>query len=460
MTTTLVIPSKIAAELRALVQLDVETGGVLLARLVQSECGDWRLLASRLRLVGDNAYVRRDSHRLEIRSDGYVPALREADDLKMIPIWIHTHPGEGSSSKSSEHDRRVDEQLSEVFRLRSGSRFYGAATFSPAASGLRFTGMIDDGQQTYTIDRLMMVGPRLSLHWSEFTKDRPLPVLFDRNIKAFGGDIQRVLGDLRIAVVGCGGTGSAVAEQLVRLGVRHFTLVDPDRLTESNITRVYGSGVADVGRLKVDILKDEILRVAPDAEVNLVAGMITVKATARSLIGYDVLFGCTDDNAGRLVLSRLATYMLIPVFDTGVLITSDERGRLIDIHGRVTILHPGAACLVCRNRIDLSRAASEMLSPEERTRRVDEGYAPALAGAEPAVVTFTTLVAATAVSELLERLIGYGSEPPPTEILLRVHEREISTNVQEPKERHYCHPASGKLGLGDTDPFLEQTWPI
>jgi len=76
------------------------------------------------------------------------------------------------------------------------------------------------------------------------------------------------------------------------------------------------------------------------------------------------------------------------------------------------------------------------------------------------VVTFTTLVAATAVSELLERLIGYGPDERPSEVLLRCHEREISTNRALPRDGHYCHQSSGKLGLGITQPFLEQTWPV
>jgi len=68
-------------------------------------------------------------------------------------------------------------------------------------------------------------------------------------------------------------------------------------------------------------------------------------------------------------------------------------------------------------------------------------------------------VAAQAVSELLERLTAYGPTPAPSEVLLRMHEREVSTNLAEPREHHYCHRGSGKWGLGDTDPFLEQTWP-
>ena len=99
-----------------------------------------------------------------------------------------------------------------------------------------------------------------------------------------------------------------------------------------------------------------------------------------------------------------------------------------------------------------------MLAPDEHRRLAEEGYAPALSDPEPAVVAFTTQVASAAVSELLERLIHYGPDPVPTEILLRSHEREVSTNDQDPREGHYCHPGAQKLGLGVTEPFLEQTW--
>ena len=108
--------------------------------------------------------------------------------------------------------------------------------------------------------------------------------------------------------------------------------------------------------------------------------------------------------------------------------------------------------------MDLVRAAAEMRTPDERQRLENEGYAPALGAVEPAVVAFTTMTAAAAVSEMLERLIGYGASPRPSELLLRLHDRETSTNSAAPRSGHYCDPAIGKLGRGDTEPFLEQVW--
>ena len=83
------------------------------------------------------------------------------------------------------------------------------------------------------------------------------------------------------------------------------------------------------------------------------------------------------------------------------------------VFGRVTVVHPGAACLLCRERVDLRLAAAELRDPDEQRELEREHYAPALPGIEPALVPFTTMVAAYAVSELLERLIGYGEEMAP-----------------------------------------------
>lgn len=459
MTATLVAPDHIISELQAAAFNDVETAGVILASIVPAG-NSLRLLAREIHWVDESAYAVRAHNSLRIASDGYVQALARAERIGAAAIWLHTHPGMDSLPEPSRHDKIVDDQLADLFRIRTGSPYYGALIVSPTQGDFTFTGHLLDGVGApIDIGRLWSVGNRLRLRQSLHSLTSGLSPAFDRNVRAFGMAVQHTLNQLRVAIVGCGGTGSAVAEQLVRLGVRQFLLIDPDHLSASNVTRVYGSGLSDVDKPKVDVLASHLGRIAPDTIVDSTQGMITVEGTARKLTASDVIFGCTDDNAGRLVLSRLATYFLTPVFDCGVLLTSSEDGTLTGIDGRVTVLVPGQACLVCRGRIDLARAAAELLTPEERSRRVDEGYAPGLGRTEPAVVTFTTAAAAAAVSELLERLIGFGTEPRPSEMLLRYHEREISTNLAEPNDHHYCAPSAGKLGIGLTQPFLELAWP-
>ena len=460
MRTTLVLQEGLAAELHAAAGLDVETGGVLLARLVEAPNGDRRILGREIRWVPDEAYLKREPDELLITSLGYVPALGLAEASGCIALWVHTHPGERGLPLPSRYDRKVDRELADVFRLRTSAEYYGALIVSPRGSGLAFTGMLAaERRRPVKIDRIWQVGDGLRLTLAHDGSPASVDPLFDRNVRAFGPAIQSTLSALTIAIVGAGGTGSAVAEQLVRLGVRRLLLIDPDILSASNTTRVYGSSIGDIGRPKVQVLADHLQRIAPSLDCRVIQSTVSMEAAARELTSCDIIYGCTDDNAGRLVLSRLASFMLVPVIDVGVLLSSDSDGILSGIDGRITVLRPGSACLVCRGRIDLARAAAELRTPDERRRLEDEGYAPALGGIEPAVVAFTTAVAAAAVAELLERLIGYGPSPRPTEILLRMHEREISTNLRSPNPGHYCDPASDRLGYGAALPFLEQTWP-
>ena len=458
MSTTLVLPGSLAAELEERARLPDESGAVLLVRRHSAEDGDTRLLGRSLHWVPERAYLDRSPHEMRIRSDGYVPALGLAEEDRAIPLWLHTHPA--GPPIPSWKDARVEAALADVFRLRSGSDHFGTVIVSPSDGGMALTGTLQAGDSaSEPIDRFWLVGDRWRLHDAfDGHRRRFEPGVFDRSVRAFGEAVQRTIGELRIAVVGIGGTGSAVAEQLVRLGARRLLLVDADVLSASNVTRVYGSTPARVGEPKTAVVARHLRAIAPDLRCELVHGLCSSLRVARRLAGVDLIFGCTDDNAGRLVLSRLSSYYLVPVIDIGILLSSNASETLTGIDGRITILSPGNACLLCRGRVDLARAAAEMKTLEERIRLADEGYAPALAEVEPAVVTFTTMAASFAISELLERLVGYGDSPRPSEILLRIHDRAISTNRGAPRPGHYCDPNVGKLGWGDAEPFLDQIW--
>lgn len=456
---TLVLPERIASVMRGTLREKRETGGVLLVGVADAPDGSLRLLGREFHLVPEDAYERRSPTELVVCPEGWASALARAEQIGSGALWFHTHPGHRSAPFPSLRDRQVDELLDEPFRIRSAMELYGTIILAGTPRQPRFTGQVSRESEPRPIDNLLEVGDRVRLipagepETTRFERD-----LFDRNVRAFGGAVQDALSGLAVAVVGAGGTGSAVAEQLIRLGVRTLTVFDPDTLSMSNVTRVYGSTPSDVGRKKVDLLAEHLLRIAPDAQIRTVSSPIINEAAARRLIGSDVVFGCTDDNAGRLVLSRFASYLLAVVIDCGVLLSSNADGSLSGIDARVTVLTPGTACLVCRHRVDLARAQAELLPDAELARLQREGYAAALPGVEPAVVAFTTAVAAAAVGELLERLVGYGPRPAPSEVLLRLHEREMSANSAAPRDGHYCDPKTGKLGLGSGTPFLEQTW--
>jgi molybdopterin/thiamine biosynthesis adenylyltransferase/proteasome lid subunit RPN8/RPN11 len=455
-SATLVLTDAIAADLAALASRSVEHAAVLIVG-VHAAPAELRLLARELHEVGDE-YCDRHADEMTVSSAGWVHALGRAEALGAAAVWVHSHPA--GDPTPSRRDATVDGHLAGPFSVRSGSPTFASLVVAPSdsATAFTFTGRVQRAERGFPITRCLVVGSRMRVEASyDSPPETSQTSLYDRQVRAFGGELQRTLGTLRVGLAGCGGTGSAVAEQLARLGVRNLIAIDPDVLSESNTTRVYGSDLTKIGQPKVQVLADHVQMIAPVARVTAIIGKVTEEAIARQLADCDVVFGCTDDEAGRMVLSRLASYQLVPVIDCGVLIDSDG-GTVKGIHARVTVMHPGAACLLCRGRVDPALAAAELAPRDEHTRLVREGYAPELPGVEPAVVAYTTLAAALAVGELLERLVGYGPSPAPSELLARLHEREMSTNSQPCRPGHYCDPAAGLIGAGDTAPFLGQAW--
>lgn len=455
MSITLRLPPAIHAELNDMARGDVESAGVLLAHL-RTDGNRAIVTAFELVAVPEDAYEARTDRALQITSDGYVHALKIARVRGAIAIWVHSHPGNHSIPKASHHDRGVNAKLEPLFADQTETNQYGYLIVGHADEALTFTGEIT-GPVGGPISQIAATGERWTFR-TAFDHGTPMSYdLFDRNIRAFGNQIQQTIAGLTVGVVGAGGTGTAVAEQLARLGVRSFILIDPDTLSASNTTRVYGSTPRDVGRDKVNVLGDHLEAIAEDVQVMRLSDTVVSEQPAEALAFADVVFGCTDDNAGRLRLSRLPYYQLVPVIDCGVHIAADQNDTISGIFGRVTTLCPGTACLICRDRIDLALAEAEVRSMEEQQKLEKEGYAPALPGVEPAVVAFTTLVAATAVGELLERLVGYGETPTPSELVLYIHDRAIRGSIDPPRVGHYCDPASPRVGT-DTDTYLGLNW--
>lgn len=456
MNLTLRTAEDIYDEMLALAVAPVETAGVLLTRLVPVDESRAVLLAVALVPVPNDAYEIRTDRSLQITSDGYVHALKLARDRGLVALWVHSHPGDGAVVRPSVHDQVVNAELEGLFADRTGSGEYGYLVLGHEGGSLTFTGALA-GPLFGPISRLSVIGQRLVFRSAQDAPGAAVDELFDRHIRAFGSQIQKMIGTLTVAVVGAGGTGSAVAEQLIRLGVRTVVLLDPDDLSQSNTTRVYGSTPQDVGRSKVDVLGDHLERIAEGVTTVRIRDSVVREDVARALTGADVVFGCTDDNAGRLRLSRLPYFHLVPVIDCGVLLDASTDGMIRGIFGRVTTVLPGAACLMCRGRVDPLLAEAETRTEAEQRKLVKEGYAPSLPGVEPAVVAFTTMVAAAAVNELLERLVGYGNPDRPSELLLRIHDRAISLNEESPQAGHYCDPAHPKVGT-DLDMYLGLNW--
>jgi molybdopterin/thiamine biosynthesis adenylyltransferase len=411
--------------------------------------GDVTICVRAVSPIPDSAYLERSDDRLRIASDGFVHAFGQAASDHGCAGFAHTHPG--SEPWHSPLDDRLDEELALVAQRRTPGAPYLSLVVGGTSSAPTFAARMFFAGDQRRVDVMRVVGPSLRVYPANpgSTPDR-----FERQARALGEGSQAALAALRVGVAGAGGTGSAVVEQLVRLGVGEVVVADDDVVDETNLTRIYGSRDGDVGRPKVDVVREYASSISSATRVVALRGRVDELVVARRMRHCDVLFGCTDDHAGRSVLARLAFWYLLPLIDTGIVVHSDRDH--LEVTGRVTIIVPGTACLLCRDRIDPKAIATDRLPTAERRRLAKEGYVSGPPGPAPSVVAYTALTASTAVSELLNRLFVPTTDEI-SELILQVDQHAIRINTIPPRPGHFCANPN-QWGRADEEPFLGQLW--
>jgi len=430
-----------------------ESAAYLLCGLSQTDTETRLLVREVLRVAADDILESSAVH-MKIASRSFLRAIKRADLIGASFVFAHSHPA-GVPEHSPQDDREERALFSTAHVRIRNAGIHGSLVFSAPDRPVGRV-WLQDGSFS-PIDVVRVVGKRFRFHYGTDEQHGNLAI-FDRQVRAFGKDLQTLLKKLLIGVVGAGGTGSSASEQLIRLGAGHLLIADPQELEDSNITRVYGSGLGDVGIAKVGLVARLAERVGLQTHVDTLERAVTFESAIKEFRKCDVILACTDDQWGRSLLNRLSIYYCIPVFDLGVKIDS-ENGLLKSAQGRVTTLLPGYACLFCRKRLSPERIRLEAMSPEEAEHLRKDGYAPELPQPDPAVVPFTTATAAAAISELLHRLTGFrGDCDQSTEVILRFDENRIGRNQTPPEPQCFCSDRT-KWARGDCRLFLDSAWP-
>lgn len=263
------------------------------------------------------------------------------------------------------------------------------------------------------VDVSMIVGNSLKIQFGGAAQEEKSSQnqLHERTIQAFGRGTRELLSHLTIGIAGVSGTGSIVAEQLFRLGVKRLILVDDDYVEERNLGRILYSSVEDATNQvnKAIMLKNAFDRTGLETETIAVPTTIGIPSTVRLLSQCDLLFGCLDSADGRMQLNRISTFYSIPYIDLGVKLKSDY-GTISEISGSVRYLIPGQASLMSIGAISQSRIESDALlrdDPIQYRERLKEKYIEGAHEGSPAVISVNMSVASLAVLELLNRVHEY-----------------------------------------------------
>ena len=135
---------------------------------------------------------------------------------------------------------------------------------------------------------------------------------YERNIPALTEAECEILKKKRVLVVGCGGLGGHIIDQLARIGIGSIRVVDGDVFEESNLNRQLLSDVTLLGVSKAKAAAAHIARVNPDITVEAVKEFLTESNAAELVAGCDVVMDALDNIQGRKILAAACTKAGIP----------------------------------------------------------------------------------------------------------------------------------------------------
>lgn len=131
--------------------------------------------------------------------------------------------------------------------------------------------------------------------------------IFQREKLLIGNEKFDNISNKKVIVFGCGGVGSYVIEGLVRAGIKNIDIVDKDIVDETNINRQIIATVDNIGKYKVEVEKERILSINPEADVNIFK--IVFGENNSNLIDfskYDYVVDAIDDIKAKIEIIKKA----------------------------------------------------------------------------------------------------------------------------------------------------------
>lgn len=213
-----------------------------------------------------------------------------------------------------------------------------------------------------------------------------------------GPQSDKVLAAATIGMVGLGGGGSHIVQQMAHMGIGGYVNPDPDIIEETNTNRLIGGTLADVAAKlpKVAIAERLILGLQPNARI--ISAQKSWHEIADDLKLCDVIIGAVDSFKEREQLERFARKHLIPYIDIGMDVHALGKDGFL-VSGQVILSMPGCPCLRCCGLIT-----------DERLQREAERYGAA--GSRPQIVWANGVLASTAVGLLTQLLTCWHGAPP------------------------------------------------
>lgn len=348
-------------------------------------------------LVPQAGDLDRNSNIVEIRSSYTSRAMDRVGDCKLGIGVIHSHPlgwGTTPSFSDDEMDCYYGTDLFSGYGIGVDRPYCSLIANRDNDGSFEFSGRVFVKGHWLEVSDLLIVGDNLERICS-YRKQIPTgnQVALNESTTArleslLGSSSQERLRNSTVGVIGCSGTGSPAIEALVRAGVGNMIIVDPQRLSPSNLERIHGSTLEDVSSnlppFKVELMVRLAREINPDCRVTGIVGNVLDEEVRDELLRCDLILGCSDTYHARAALGDLNALYLIPSLDVGVQMDG-ANGKVHSQIAEVLRLSPNQPCPFCLDRISTVMLNQELMDDESRTLRRQSAEDAREKGMEPDV---------------------------------------------------------------------------
>ncbi len=307
-------------------------------------------------------------------------------------------------------DKTAEELRGWITRLRPRKTqllAVGLVGFGP--DGADWNGGVVENGQLRPLAAIRVVGPGM-LRASRTPQSLPTNAAdwqtrWSRTCGALGAEVWSKVAASRVLLIGAGRNGSAMAFQLVALGIGALWLVDPDRLGAENLDAGYGMVERDIGRLKTEALQTSLHAFRSDCLITSLPYPATHPAVAAKAAGADLIVTCVDHDTPRLAAARLARRLLKVHLDVGTGVSQDDDSEQRLVAGDVRLLLPRMGCVCCVGGLrNEAEARYELAAPPSALpRRAPTPWHQQRAGS---LITVNAMTVATGVHLWLDLLGG------------------------------------------------------
>ena len=296
------------------------------------------------------------------------------------------------------------------------------------------------------------MGPELTILETPSSpwKDHSDPAVMDRSTRLWGAEGRRRLQNLRVGIVGAGGTGSLSVLGLATMGVGKLLVWDKDAATKQNRHRTAGITSDRIGSLKANAMKAlaESVATAEPFSIDAYAEWGTTTEALVRLKDCDLIFCCVDKFAPRVPLNDLAYGHLIPTMDMASWIHANNHKQIDALMTHAHVWSPGIPCAWCRETL----TSYVLMREAQGVQQAIENKIPyglpleQTDGVEPSVLPLNMLGVSLALIEFMQVALKI-TERTPNDLKFFLPQWELDESDRPVRDTCDCVKASG---LGDT----------